>query len=182
MGWLATGLVKNIPYWLKNYDLEWWPEPTNMRPLSYARNWFGRKFLESEREYFWIVDADTEPPRDALERMLDAEVAVIAAVVKTWKRDLDGITKPVQMLMRQNGDGYYEAQDYGVKLVDRAGFGCVLFHRSVFENIEFPWFEERPWGEVRGTDFILCEKLEEAGIPIYGHFDIVCAHRKETVL
>ena len=180
MGWITTGLARAIPYWLKNYDLEWWA-PEGLRPISYARNWVARKFMESERTHFWLIDADTVPPQDALDMMLEADMPVVAAIVHVMKEDMDGVTKPVQMLMRGNGAGYYEAQDYGVKLVDRAGFGCVLFQRQVFNRIPFPWFEEKPWGESRGTDFIFCEKLEKEDIPIYGQFDVVCGHRKEIV-
>lgn len=181
MGWLSTGLVRNIPHWLKNYDLEWYPEPTHLRPLAYARNYFADLFMQSERSHFWLIDADTEPPQDALDQLLAVQQPVVAAVVHVMKLDLDGVTKPVRMLMRQNGSDYYEAVDRGAQPVDRAGFGCVLFERDVFNKISFPWFEEKSWGESRGTDFNVCEKLEEAGIPIYGQFDVVCGHRKEVV-
>ncbi len=139
-------------------------------------------FMKTERTHFWLIDADTEPPQSALEDLLEPAQPVVAAVVRVMKLDDDGITKPVQMLMRENGDGkYYEAIDTGVKVVDRAGFGCVLFERDVFNKIPFPWFEEKPWGESRGTDFNVCEKLERVGIPLYGQFDVVCGHRKEIV-
>lgn len=142
--------------------------------------------MKTERSHFWLIDADTEPPIDALERMLEIQQPVVCAVVHVMKRDLDGIQKPVRMLMKAgvgtNGVGFYESDGDGAESVDRAGFGCVLFERDVFNQIPFPWFEEKPWGESRGTDFNVCEKLEKAGIPIYGHYDVICGHRKETVL
>ena len=64
--------------------------------------------------------------------------------------------------------------------IDAAGSGCILFKREVFEKIAFPWYEERPWGGVRGSDFILCEKMAVAQIPLHAHFGVVCVHRKEV--
>lgn len=180
MGWIATGLARRIPYWLKNFNSVWYT-PENLRPISYARNWIADVFMQTEYSHFWLIDADTTPPRSALQRMLDADVPVIGAGVNVMKLDSDGITKPVRMFMRQNGSGYYEAHGSGVEQVDRIGFGCVLFEREVFGMMDFPWFEERNWGEVRGTDFLMCERLEENAIPIFAHFDIQCGHRKEIV-
>ena len=154
-----------------------------MRPISYARNWCVDDFLRSDSKWFWLIDADTCPPLDALDKMLAADKMVVAAGVRVEKEDVDGIRKKVPMLMRADEDGmFYSAQGAGVEKIDRAGFGCVLFKREVFEILELPWFEERPWGPIRGTDFILCEKLERAGIPLYAHFEIACLHRKETDL
>ncbi len=139
--------------------------------------------MRTEYSHFWLLDSDTVPPRRTLRMLLDADVPAIGAGVNVMKRDLDGITKPVRMFMRRNGkvDDFYEAQGSGVEKVDRMGFGCVLFERAVFGMMDFPWFEERNWGKFRGTDFLMCERLEENGIPIHAHFDIQCGHRKEVV-
>ena len=178
MGWICTPLVALAIRWIRDYGAVWWT-PERLRPISYAKNWCAKKFMESDCTHFWMLDADTIPPSDALDMLLDADCDIVAAVVRTMKLDLDGIVKPVAMLMRGHEGQYYEASGSGVQSVDRIGFGCVLFKRRVFEMIKFPWFEEKPWGEVRGTDFIFCEKLEELGVPIHGHFDVICQHRKE---
>jgi len=138
--------------------------------------------MESDADYFWLIDADISPPQHALGALLSAGQDVVAASVKVRKIDVDGNEKAVNMLMRGNNGKYYEAYGTGVEQIDRAGFGCVLFHRHVFEAIPFPWFELKPWGEFRGTDFILCEKMEHMGIALYGHFDVVCGNRAEVVL
>lgn len=178
MGWICTPLVHSTIRWIRDYGAVWWT-PERLRPISYAKNWCAKKFMESDCTHFWMVDADTIPPPDALNLLLEAECDIVAADVKTMKLDIDGIEKPVRMLMRGSNDKYYEAHGTGVERVDRIGFGCVLFRRRIFEMVEFPWFEERSWGEIRGTDFTFCKKLEELDIPIYGHFDVICKHRKE---
>ncbi len=180
MGWIDVGLARNIPYWLKNFNAAWFT-PEKLRPLSYARNWIAKQFMQTNYSHFWLLDADTSPPRSALQKLLDADVQVIGASYNVMKLDTDELMKPVRMLMRRRGNDFYEAEGSGIEPVDRMGFGSVLFKREVFEIIKFPWFEERPWGDSRGTDFNVCEKLEAAGIPMHGHFDILCGHRKEVV-
>ena len=139
-------------------------------------------FRETDCSHFWLIDADVTPPVHALVSMLRADVDVIAADVKVMKLDSDRVEKPARMLMTGRNGRYYEQSGYGVKRIDRAGFGCVMIRRSVFDAIPFPWFEERPWGAVRGTDFIFCEKMEQASIPLHGHFDVVCSNRVEVEL
>lgn len=181
LGWICTELAQAMPYWLKNFSTTWWA-PVGLKPISYARNWCASKFMESDANHFWLIDADISPPKYALGALLSAEKDVVATAVKVMKIDDGGNKMPVNMLMRGNNGKYYEAHGNGLERIDRAGFGCILFHRRVFEIIPFPWFELKPWGEFRGTDFIFCEKLERAGIPLYARFDVACGNRAEVVL
>jgi hypothetical protein len=97
------------------------------------------------------------------------------------KRDVDGLVKPVGMVVRKDENGELKAAlGDGVQRVDRCGSSCILIERWVFEKVEFPWYEDRAWGESRGQDFVFCEKLEEAEIPLFAHFGVVCSHRKEV--
>ncbi len=180
MGWIATGLVTNLVYWLKNFDTLVWM-PVGLRPIPYARNACVKEFLKSERDFLWFIDADTVPPANALSLLLRRPVEAITGVVKTVKFE-NGSPKSVGMVLRRNGQGYKAAYGKGVEKIDAAGFGCMFIHRKVFDMIPFPWFEERPWGDVRGSDFLFCEKLGEKNIPLYAHFDVRCKHRKEVEL
>lgn len=180
MGWICTPLSLNFVYWLKNYDTEL-IAPVGFKPISYARNYCVDRFLQTEADHMWLIDADTAPPAHALIELLEAKAPVIAASVNQIKRDVNGELKPARLLMSRGEDGQiYSVEGNGVQKIDRAGFACVLFSRWVLEKIGCPWFEERPWGKVRGTDFVFCEKMEQLGIPLYGHFDIQCPQFVET--
>jgi hypothetical protein len=181
MGWVNTQLAMTLPYWLKNFNLRL-TMPTNLKPLSYARNWCVEQFLQSGAQYLWLLDDDVAPPGYALQRLLEADKPVVAGLVRQLKVDDDGILKPAPMLLQRDEGTFRIAQATGIAQVDRAGFACVLFQRHVFEQIPAPWFETRPIGEIRGTDFIFCEKMEQAGIPLWGHFDVICPQLVEAYI
>jgi len=159
--------------------MEWFAEPSGLKPFGYMRNYWVERFLETRDEWFLTVDADTIPPIDAIDKMLEAGVDAVLAKVRTMKLDNDGIVKPVGTLVERRDGAFYEAHGDGLRTIDRGGLACALIRRRVFEDISFPWFEEMSWGDSRDADFNFCEKLEKAGIPLYGRFDVICQHRKE---
>lgn len=169
--WISTQLALTLPHWMKNYGVTVFA-PEMLKPIGYARNYCVKKFLETKATHFLFIDADVAPEPGVLEKLLTANVDVIAAKVNVMKVDVDGIAKPVPILCRRNASGEMKIHfGKGVERIDRAGTGCMLIKRSVFETIKCPWFESKDWGEVRGTDFNFCEKMEKAGIPLFGHFD-----------
>ena len=180
MGWLHSQLVVNIIPWMRDWNVTLFA-PNGLRPIPYARNFCVKAFLESGCTHLWFVDADTVPGSDALGLLLSAKVAAISGIVRQMKVDTDGTQVPVGIVVRKNDQHQYkEAVGSGVERIDACGSGCILLSREVFDRIPFPWYEERVWGDVRGSDFILGEKLEQVGIPLYAHFGVQCLHRKEV--
>ena len=166
--------------WLRDWDTILYT-PSNLRPIPFARNSCVLAMRHSQATHIWFVDADTVPEYNALELLLRENVQAISGVVPQMKIDEDGMQKPVGMVMRRNSDGDLKAAyGEGVEVIDACGSGCVLYERNVFEKLEMPWYEERPWGPVRGSDLILGEKMAAAGIPLHAHFGVVCGHRKEV--
>ncbi len=181
MGWLHAGLASRIVAWTRDLGA-YVICPERMRPTSYARNWCAEKFLKSNKSHLLFVDADTLPPIDAPQRLLAARRPVVSAVVYQMKLDLDGVVKPVPMVARQEVGGFVPVSGCGLVEINACGFGCVLIERHVFSQIEFPWFEDHPWGEERGQDFDFCRKARKAGVPLWAYLDVVCRHRKEVDL
>lgn len=58
------------------------------------------------------------------------------------------------------------------------GFGCVLTHRSLFEQIEKPWFRFLPLegGKEASEDFYFCVKAKKAGIDLWVVPSVSCGH------
>jgi hypothetical protein len=182
MGWLHTGLARNVRHWDRAGIIV--HDPSGIRPIPRARNACVLAFMESDATHLWFVDADTVPSADAPDILLGAGRVAVSGVVHQMKVDDDGVQKPVGMVMRRNGNGNlkaaYQTGADPVEPIDACGSGCVMYERGVFETLPFPWYEERPWGPVPGSDLILGEKMAAAGIPLHAHFGVVCVHRKEV--
>ncbi len=183
MGWICTPLARQFGDWERRLGVKICT-PEGLKPMSFARNWCVDLFLQTDCDFFWLLDADIAPAPGILEALLKADKDIIAAPVRVLKVDTDEKLKPVPMLMMRGDDHeFYSVNGSGVERIDRAGFACILFKRWIFETaISCPWFEERPWGKYRGTDFIFCEKLDKLEIPLYGHFDLDCKQKVETFI
>ena len=67
--------------------------------------------------------------------------------------------------------------------VDWTGSHCFLVHRSVFEAINPPWFENHSnvrWGS--GSDRIFFEKVKAAGFQPRVDYSVVAGHEATMVL
>ena len=187
MGTLVTPLVSNLLIWLQKYDnLILYPFPQYFQPVSWARNYCAKEFLKYPCDYLWFVDADTIPPVNALELLLEPGVEMISGVTYTLKRDIDGKLKRVAMTLKKAPEGqigYVEYVGQGVEEIDACGMSCCLIHRKIFESINPPWFTLGNWeDEVRGEDFRFCELVKKAGFKIYAHFGVVCGHQKTVII
>lgn len=179
LGWIRTDLAALLCNWsLRGGCSVYTPE--GLRPPGYARNVCAKAFLDSNCSHILFIDDDTLPPIGAIGMLIDAKVPAISGVTKAMKRDDDGQLKAVGMVARRNGSGELKAAyGKGVERIDACGSSCILIERWVFETLEFPWYEDRAWGDIRGQDFVFCEKLEAAEVPLFANFDVQCSHRKE---
>jgi len=182
MGWIRTSLLFNLIVWVRdNGAFLYCPE--GLRPTAYARNHCVEAFLKSDYTHLWFIDSDTTPPIESLKLLLDADKNAISGVVPTMKRDIDGFDKPVGMVARAAVNGEYNpVVGKGIEKIDVCGSACFLIKREVFNKVSLPWFEDKSWGKSRGQDFNFCKKLEESGVDLFAHFDVICRHRKEVDL
>lgn len=102
---------------------------------DHSRNLIADDFLKSDAEWLFWVDSDTMPPAGAVERMLAVGKTMVSGVyygknpphppIAYYKHN--GAYRPIDMQVRwEKGE---------ILKVDSAGMGCMLTHRSVFEDI-----------------------------------------------
>jgi GT2 family glycosyltransferase len=161
-----------------------------LQPVDANRNKMVKDFLENEdNEWMLMVDNDVVPPGDIL-KMVDHGKKVVSGVVTIKK---DGVPHPV--ITRKTDEGKFrrislqeyqdEVDEEGLIEVDGAGTGCLLVHRSIFEEMSPPWFKfmYNEDGTLKlGEDFYFSQRLEEMGQPTYVSSEFVCSHYRKTDL
>lgn len=115
-----------------------------------------------------FLDCDMIFPNDTLDQLLFWEKPVVAAnyvvkvipsvpVTRVWKDDKWEIV-------------FTTKTSENLEEVHRVGTGVLLLDMKVFDTLRQPWFPF-PWcGDedlYQGEDWTFCERLEEAGFPLY---------------
>lgn len=98
-----------------------------------ARNRIARQFLDSEADWLMWIDADNTLPAGAVETLLDGGRKLTSGLYVNRLQD----SVPVSYI--HDGRGYRSMSLWRrgeIVRQDAAGMGCVLVHRSVFEDIE----------------------------------------------
>jgi hypothetical protein len=150
--------------------------------IANNQNTLARMFLESNQDWFWLVNDDQIYPPDILIRLLRHRKDVVAP------NCLEKKPPHLPLLYQsQNGKGIYknkyliDGQTGLVKIVG-AGGGGMLVHRRVLEAIKDPWWEVHTVLNDNGVssqsseDFDFCQKVIDAGFEIYGDLSLWVGH------
>ena len=150
--------------------------------MAFARNECVKHFLSTSCDILLFIDDDVLPRNDALKLLLDSNKRVISGVYRMLRVDDDGQIKALWIVARRNDAGDLKVLDgEGIERIDASGFGLIMLERSVFDEVPYPWFEDRSVPGVRG-DFLFCKKLEDRGIEMFAHFGVQASHLKEVDL
>ncbi len=163
-----------------------------------ARNWLSKGFLESGCEWAFWMDSDMSLEVRTIPTML-------AWAGKLNAKMLTGIyygrkDKHRPILWRkaiQSEDGrvdcetkddycHYPVYPKGYNMppfqVDVAGFGCVLLHRSVFEAMQYPYFQFEFYTDHAGIkreaseDFYFFVQARNLGFELWAVPELRCGH------
>jgi len=111
----------------------------------------------------WL-DSDMRFPKESLLRLLAHGKPVVAADYARRRPPIWGVA------FKDGGNLVITPGATGLIPVQHVGMGLMLTHRSVFEQIEAPWFaigfNPRGDGHYIGEDVYFCKKLTEAGIEV----------------
>lgn len=193
LGWLRVEHTDNLTRWFLSgkYRLRWY-SLTNIRPGYKARNMCHRDFLkDGSYDYMLLLDADTIPPVDVIDRLLARDKDMVSATVQTIKENKDGTPKLIPVAFRWDDSdkediGYracWDKENEGIKEVDIGTLACCLIKRKVLEAVgpgAFTNWHESGWCiEGKSGDFCFSEKVRKAGFRIWNDYGILCDHFKE---
>lgn len=160
--------------------------------IATARNKIAQRAIELETDYVLMVDNDVVIPKDALKNLLqnNHDVCTGYYLRRSHAQKKDGATCVFQM--REGGFKVtYDAEQLKtIRLngqtqmqVRGNGFGCALIKTSVFNRLQFPYFDWVNY-ENKGLlseDLYFCRKCAEANIPIYVDLRVQCGHMMRYV-
>lgn len=187
LGKLDIGLVSKLILWEKKHQPSFFM-CENIIPHSTARNFIAKTFLDSDCDILVFIDADIIPPNDLLDIVKGhfnnghKIVAGYAPVVKDFRN------KQEFVMNFGNFEGFCPAEPESDVLyeVKNVGFGCIAIHRSVFENMNKPYFDfyfrDPDCTTVKGEDIYFCDKAREIGFKIMLEPKLKCNHKKEILL
>ena len=162
-----------------------------------ARNKIVDKAQELNVDYVLMVDNDVTPPRDALLNLLSHGVDVVLGYYA--HRNADNIyTGRVCVCKHLKDDGtpwfnyplesewtadelreMREAGEYLIQ-IHGGGMGCALIKTSVFERLDYPWYDWVNYHDknigMLSEDLYFCEKCKADFTPIYTDTRVACGH------
>ncbi len=162
--------------WSQTFDII--PIIESIIPIDDARNRIAKAAIYSECDYIFFIDSDVLIQQGQLEKLVSWNKDAITGVY--FMRVLPHYS----LIRKKTADRLYTPiEPYGTDLIkiDGAGFGCFLVKTSVFDKIEYPWFQfkyyqrEGVWRHL-GEDLYFCEQMQRAGIDIYCDPTVQCTH------
>lgn len=180
-------LIKNVLPQLQDKEHEHlFAIVAGVSPVAHARNMMVEGFLKSDATHLWMIDADTIPPPDALEKMLKAGKPVVTGITPILKNNRT--TSNVYLDISGESASLEEMEKHAEKgeWVDVLGCGasCLLIERRVIEKLSKPYFAEL-WaedGQHVTEDIFFGNTVIDAGFKITCIPSVRCGHVKQVVL
>lgn len=133
-----------------------------------AQNALVQAFLESDATHLFFTEMDMILPNDAIIKLLEMDKDIASGVY--FLRN--GLGQPCLymkgMTTKDNPYTFIPVSVYPQDKIFKAdcpGLGCVLFKRSVFEKVKFPWFDLKEAGY--GSDMYFYTKAKWAEIEVW---------------
>lgn len=127
-----------------------------------------------------FIDSDQIFPPNIAHRLAKWNKSVIGCNIATKSQ---GNSIPTARRAPAEGEWWgghiiYSNKKQGIEQVWRVGFGVMMIKLSVFENLEFPWFNNEwvgpPVNDFLGEDWYFIAKMEKKGIPTYIDHGLSC--------
>ena len=160
-------------------------ETTNWdRPTPSNRVQIAQRFLETEADYMYQVDADTWPYRNVLE-LMETDKDVIAFPYPILRQNQTDEPPIVISLTPLNDEQRSFTMGGEMEQVARGGGGAFMVHRRVFERLQKPWFQydyDEDGIVTRGADVRFFDIAREAGYEVWAALGYMHGHHKDVDL
>lgn len=144
-----------------------------------------KRAIEGNYDYLLHLESDIFPPKDVIERLMDARKNVVGAMyhIELGERSTLMIQQLEDFGIEHRETYNLEETDLSfvdgdVKKVFSCGLGCTLIHKSVFKKFQF---RTEPNSPVHPDSFFFAD-LDSRGIPAYVDTSIYCEHRNHSTL
>ena len=190
MSSIHTWLMVDIASWMSDafnkgkYNLSMYPT-MSVQPVDNARNEIVTEFLKSDCTHLLFIDADTIPPQNVIDKMLEHDVPIITAITPIVEYD-----EKSQMFYKKwncvDLNDKHVKPNTGVVEVKGAGASCIMIKREVFEKIERPYYRFL-YQDDSGKDVCVSEdiyfiaKAVGAGYKCLADTSLICKHYKSTI-
>lgn len=145
--------------------------------IADARNSLVQQAQNEGAEYLLMLDTDQIYPPDTLEKLLSHKVDICGVSVHRRYPPFDRIffRGNVEKLEHVREDEMYSGE---LIEIDATGTGCLLIDMSVFDDIEYPYFEfsHTKTGKPIGEDINFCHKARAAGRRVFVDTSIKVGH------
>lgn len=159
------------------------------KPIGHNRNKIAKAFLDNKKfDYLFFLDDDTIPPVNILDMLLELDTPVATGYYACCgSGELDKTYWSFGNFASEEdlkqGKGYmmlYREKPEVPVTADVGAMGCSLIHRSVFDNLEFPWFQDYYIDNDPNThtheDSRFFINIKKNGIRCVIHPEAVCGH------
>lgn len=145
--------------------------------IADARNSLVKQAQQEGAKYLLMLDTDQVYPPDTLKKLMAHKVDICGVRVHRRYPPFDPIFFRGDV---DNLNHISEEEMYSGDLVeiDATGTGCLLIDMSVFDDMEFPWFEfsKTKTGKPIGEDINFCHKSRAAGRRVFVDTSIKVGH------
>lgn len=146
-------------------------QPGSDRGVS--RNSIVRRALDRGSEWVLFLDDDHAFPVNHLGKLLEVEQPVVASLYTQRVNPFLPIA-----YAEKDEHGYWPLdlrnhRPHELVQVRAAGTGGMLIRAEVFRDVPAPWFVHTT---EQSEDMFFCDRLDEAGIPLYVHTDARIGH------
>ena len=133
-------------------------------PIHEMRNRIALDALSKDCTHLIFLDADMVYPADTITRLLDHDLDIIGALTfKRWPN-----FEPILFTGEPYKMTLIDPVPDGLVKVTATGTGCLMIKTSVFDAMEFPWFEfGQNNGKPVGEDINFCYMAAKAGFEIF---------------
>lgn len=173
-------IVNRILKWHSDFYVGFMPI-VGIQPVDEARNKMVEEFLKTDCTHLFMIDDDTIPPDNAIERLLNLDLDVVSGLTPI----IDGKEGKITKYNAVDVTDKQIAPKTGLHRSRGVGASCLLVKREVFEKIKRPWFRFI-YKDDKGNDCFVSEDiyfislLLQAGITPMVDSEVVCQHFKRV--